>query len=457
VQIRSRLTFQFTVLVTAIVLLSFFFVYFFFSQLIERDFDKRLREKGITTAVLLIKVAQVDSAFIRILDRAKADILFKENIVVLDTADRMIYVNTENFELHIDTLLFSQIRRNQEVRFHQDEFNVVGFMFRDKGEYVVIAGAINREGKQRLNDLRTLLITLFVVMVVFVALAGYVYSGRALRPIQKVMTEVEQISPLDLSKRMQERSQPDEIGKLITIFNRMLGRVEDAFSVQKTFVANVSHELKNPLTKITSQLEVTLLNERDNQEYRETIGSVLEDIKEINQLSNSLLELAQLSRTDSSFSMDRVRLDEILWELRESVEALDPAYEVKFEIRDLPEDESRLYIEGNPHLIKTALRNVIENACKFSSERTAYLLLTCEPRGLVVTVRDKGPGIEEKDLGQVFEPFYRAQTTSKTKGYGIGLSLSQRIIALHKGQIAIESVPGEGTIVRAVFPYAGEF
>lgn len=456
-QIRSRLTFQFTILVTAIVLLSFFFVYFFFSQLIERDFDKRLREKGITTAVLLTKVTQVDSALIRIIDRAKADILFKENIVVLDTADRMIYVNTENFELRIDTLLFSQIRRNQEVRYHQDEFNVMGFMYRDRSEYVVIAGAVNREGKQRLNDLRTLLITLFVVMVVFVALAGYVYSGRALRPIQKVMTEVEQISPLDLSKRMQERSQPDEIGKLITIFNKMLARVEDAFSVQKTFVANVSHELKNPLTKITSQLEVTLLNERDNAEYRETIASVLEDIKEINQLSNSLLELAQLSRTDSSFSMDRVRLDEILWELRDSVEALDPAYQVKIDIRDLPEDESRLYIEGNPHLIKTALRNVIENACKFSGEKTAYLVLTCERQGLVVTVCDKGPGIDEKDLAQVFAPFFRAQATAKTKGYGIGLSLSQRIVALHKGQIEITSVPGEGTIVRAVFPYAGEF
>jgi signal transduction histidine kinase len=457
VQIRSRLTFQFTILVTAIVLLSFFFVYFFFSQLIERDFDKRLHEKGITTAVLLTKVTQVDSALIRIIDRAKADILFKENIVVLDTADRMIYVNTENFELKIDTLLFSQIRNNQEVRYHQDDFNVVGFLYRDKSEYVVIAGAVNREGKQRLNDLRTLLITLFVVMVVFVALAGYVYSGRALRPIQKVMTEVEQISPLDLSKRMQERSQPDEIGKLITIFNKMLARVEDAFSVQKTFVANVSHELKNPLTKITSQLEVTLLNEREKDEYRELIGSVLEDIKEINQLSNSLLELAQLSRTDSSFSMDRVRLDEILWELRDSVEALDPAYQVKIDIRDLPEDESRLYIEGNPHLIKTALRNVIENACKFSSERTAYLLLSCERQGLVVTVRDKGPGIDEKDLAQVFAPFFRAQATAKTKGYGIGLSLSQRIIALHKGQIEIKSFPGEGTIVRAVFPYAGEF
>lgn len=453
-QIRSRLTFQFTILVTAIVLLSFFFVYFFFSQLVEREFDKRLREKGITTAVLLIKVERIDSALIRTIDRAKADILFKENIVVLDSADRMIYVNTESFELKIDTFLFSQIRRNQEVRYHQDDFNVVGFMFRDKGEYVVIAGAINREGRQRLTDLRTLLITLFVVLIVFVALAGWAYSGRALRPIQKVMSEVEEISPLDLSKRMQERSQPDEIGKLITIFNRMLSRVEGAFSVQKTFVANVSHELKNPLTKITSQLEVTLLNERNNEEYRSTINSVLEDIKELNQLSNSLLELAQLSRAESSFSMTQVRIDEVLWELRESIEAVDPTYHVKLDIGNLPEDESRLNITGNPHLLKTALRNVIENACKFSFEKEAMVGLTCEKESVVVSVSDNGPGIGEKDLAQVFEPFYRADATSKTKGYGIGLSLSQRIIALHGGAISIESVPGQGTVVSIVFPYA---
>jgi signal transduction histidine kinase len=457
VQIRSRLTFQFTILVTAIVLLSFFFVYLFFSQLVEREFDKRLREKGITTAVLLLKIAQVDSALVRIIDRAKVDNLFKENIVVLDTADRMIYVNTELFELKIDTLLFSRVRRDQEVRYHQDDFNVVGFIYRDKSEYVVIAGAVNREGKQRLADLQTLLTTLAVVMVVFVALAGWVYSGRALRPIQKVMTEVEQISPVDLSKRMQERSQSDEIGKLITIFNKMLARIEGAFSVQKTFVANVSHELKNPLTKITSQLEVTLLNERDNDEYRETITSVLEDIKEINQLSNSLLELAQLSRSDSSFSMDRLRLDEILWEIRESIEAVDPAYQVKIEITELPEDESRLYVHGNPHLIKTALRNVMENACKFSEDKTAYVMMTCEKEGLVVTIRDTGPGMQEKDLAQAFQPFFRAQATAKTKGYGIGLSLSQRIIALHHGEITIDSVLSEGTVVRIVFPYAEDF
>lgn len=453
-QIRTRLTLQFTILVTAIVLLSFFIIYYLWSQLIERDFEKRLREKGITTAVLILKVNQIDSALLTVIDRAKADNLYHENIVVIDSLDRMLYVNTANFELTVDTALFRRIRKEREVRFHQGEFNVVGFMYRAKGDYIVVAGAVNREGEQRRTDLRTLLITLFVVMVVLVAAVGWAYAGRALRPIQKVMKEVEEISPLDLSKRVPDTGQPDEIGKLVAIFNRMLSRVENAFSLQKTFVANVSHELKNPLTKITSQLEVTLLKERESSEYRATIDSVLEDIRELNLMSNSLLELAQLSRGESSFSMTRVRLDEILWEVRERLEAGETGYQVIIELRDLPEDEERLYVNGNPHLLKTALRNVIENACKFSPEKKAQVVLTCSEERLVVAVIDRGPGIGKEDLQRIFEPFYRADATSRTKGYGIGLSLTQRIITLHKGTIEVDSKEGSGTMVRVTFPIA---
>ncbi len=453
-QIRTRLTFQFTILVTAIVLLSFFTVYYLWSNHTEREFDKRLREKGITLAVLLIKVDEIDSTLLTIIDRAKADNLYRENIAVLDSLDRMLFVNTANFELKVDSSFFARVRREREVHVRQGDFNVVGFMFRDRGNFVVIAGAVNRDGEQRLADLRTLLITMSVVMIVIVALAGYLYSGRALRPIQKVMTAVERISPLDLSERVQDSGQPDEIGKLVAIFNKMLARIEGAFALQKTFVANVSHELKNPLTKVTSQLEVTLLNERENAEYRSTIESVLEDIKELNHMSNSLLELAQLSRDESSFSMVRVRLDEIVWEVRERLESVEPEYHVLVELRDLPEDESKLYVTGNPHLLKTALRNVIENACKFSPEKRAQVVLTCLEERLVVAVIDRGPGISEKDLQRVFEPFFRADATSRARGYGIGLSLSQRIITLHRGAIEINSKAGEGTLVRVTFPIA---
>ncbi|PZR40113.1 MAG: sensor histidine kinase [Azospira oryzae] len=456
-QIRSRLTLQFTLLVGTIVLLSFFLVYYFTKQLIEQDFDNRLRDKAVTSAILLLKVDRLDSALLKVIDRAKRDNLPGENITVYDDLNREIYTNNDTTHFDISSTLINQVRQEGMYYFKQREYDIVGFLYKDLSHnYVIIAGAINLQGKVRLADLRTLLLTLFILMLLLVALTGWFYSGRALRPIQKVMMEADAISPIDLSKRLHESKHPDEIGKLITIFNKMLTRIESAFRHQKTFVANVSHELKNPLTKITSQLEVTLLSERPKEEYRATIESVLEDIKELNQLSVSLLDLARVEREENSFTMTRVRLDEVLWEVRETVESFDADYKVNFEIEDMPEEESRLYINGNLHLLKTALQNVIENACKFSFDKKAVVILSCPSDAVQVSVLDQGPGIARKDIVNVFQPFYRADGASKIKGYGIGLSLSQRIISIHKGSVEVESEPGKGTRVILRFPVAAE-
>jgi signal transduction histidine kinase len=457
VQIKTRLTIQFTLLVSAIVLLSFFLVYYFTEQLIEREFGKRLYEKAITSAVLLIKVNRIDSALLSTIDRAKRDNLYRENIMILDSAERVIYTNRDSLEFAIPPRLFSDVQRQREIRFHQREFTVTGLLFHDRATpYVIIAGAENREGEQRLADLRTLLITLFVVLIIVVALTGRIYAGRALKPMQKVMLEAERISPTNLAQRLQPLPLTDEIGKLVAIFNNMLARIENAFSLQKTFVANVSHELKNPLTKITSQLEVTLLKDRTDHEYRETIRSVLDDIKEINQLSNTLLELARLNRGENMFALEMIRMDEIVWDVRDNIDSLQMGYKVEVDVSRLPEDENDLVVAGNAHLLRTALFNVVENGCKFADNKTARVIIGCTASHVQLEVTDAGPGISADDLPHIFEPFYRADATAKTKGYGIGLSLSQRIVSIHKGTIILESQPGVGSRVHLAFPKAKE-
>ncbi len=163
-----------------------------------------------------------------------------------------------------------------------------------------------------------------------------------------------------------------------------------------------------------------------------------------------MLDLARLTHDSDTFTMAEVRLDEILWDARERVQAIDHAYKVEVAIKDMPEDESRLLVNGNPHLLKTAFQNIIENACKFSEDGRAEVVLSCKTNELLVEVVDRGPGIERKDIENVFQPFFRTDATSKVKGYGVGLSLSQRIISIHKGKIKIESNPGVGTRISVV-------
>lgn len=454
-QIRTRLTLQFTVLVSTIVLLSFLAIYFFTQQFTDQDFSRRLRERAITSAILLIKVDQVDTVLLKIIDRAKRDNLYRESIRVYDETGKEIYMSGDTAKISISQVLFDRVRSEGELELHYKEFTVAGIPFTDRGkEYIIIAFAEDVIGYNRLIDLRRLLTGLFVILMAIVSISGWVYSGRALRPIQRIMNDVENISPQDLSNRLERSPHPDEMGKLINIFNNLLTRIENAFQLQKMFVSNVSHELKNPLTNITSQLEVTLLNERTVKEYQETIESVLEDIKSLNHLSNSLLDLARLTRSSDSFTTSKVRLDEILWETREVVSLIDPSYAISVTILEMPEDESKLYVNGNPYLLKTAFQNVIENACKFSMDGKASVSLTCRSQDFIIEVTDRGPGIEKKDLENVFQPFFRTDATSKIRGYGVGLSLSQRIISIHKGSISIDSTPGEGTRIKIVLKSA---
>lgn len=446
-QIRTRLTLQFTFLVSAIVLIAFISIYYFTAQFSEREFYRRLKDKAVTSAILLIKVEGVDSALLQVIDRAKRDNLYKETIRIYDQENKEKYFSGDTTKfLSVDA--FENVRRDGEVRLQKNEYNVAGVLFRDKGfDYVVVAAAVDINRTARLFELKRLLTFSFLILTAVVFVSGWIYSGRALRPIKRIMAEVNSISPQNLDQRLKESPYEDEMGRLILIFNELLGRIAKAFQLQKMFVSNVSHELKNPLTNITSQLEVTLLKERNKEEYKQIIESVLEDIQGLNQLSNSLLELARLNREQDSFTMNRVRLDEIIWDVRDFISTIDSSYRVEVSIHEMPEDENKLTVLGNPYLLKIAFQNIVENACKFAFDKSAKISLTSLENELMVEVSDHGPGIEKKDINNVFEPFFRTDATSKVKGYGIGLPLSNRIISIHKGIIKINSTPGKGTTV----------
>lgn len=445
-QIRQRLTLQFSVVVFFFLLLSFSAIYFFTYWHNLDEFRERLHDKAVTSAILLLRVDQVDSSLLKVIDRAKHDVLYMENITVYDSTNREIYTNNDTVNFLLEPELLTSIRRRGSLNFRYHDFEVSGLIFRDnRKEFVVLAGAIDVAGENQLANLRVLLIVLLVTSLVIVVAAGWVYAGRALKPINSLIGDVESISEEALHHRLQTPRHNDEIGKLIRIFNSLLARIDRAFDLQRSFVSNVSHELKNPLTKITAQLEVTLMNERSNQEYKKTVESVLEDAKELNLLSTSLLDLAALHEENRTFAMTRVRVDEVLWDTLEKVRSLDSHYITEVPRMDLPEKEDQLCVYGNIYLLRTALVNIVENACKFSQDHTARISFYCTDRQIHISVTDRGPGMDEEDLKNIFQPFFRADRTSRTKGYGVGLSLSQRIIHIYEGEIHVDSRLGVGT------------
>lgn len=450
--IRAKLTIRFFFIVAVILLFSLIAIYYSSSQYREREFYDRLRTHAETTADLLISVDQIDSSLLRIIDKSRRDVLASESITVYNYANKIIYINNDSIRFRVPPHLLDRIRLQNEVHWSEGKYEVLGITYYDRfNRFVVIAGATDVYGLRKLNYLRLILLIVFVVVQCVVAFSGWIYSGRALQPISRMVDEVNAISASNLDKRLETGRGKDEIARLAETFNSMLERLQEAFGLQKSFVANASHELKNPLTMITSQLEVALLRSRSPEEYQQTITSVLEDIRDLNSVAKRLLELTGLSSAEINVTFVKLRVDELLWQCKEETERRFKNYRVVF-TPELPEDPRLLEFYGNESLIRTAFVNLMDNGCKFSPDHTSFVHLLVTGDSICISFSDNGIGITPEDMQHIFQPFFRGSNTATYPGHGIGLSIVDRIVRLHKMDFTVLSDPGKETKFTVVLP-----
>jgi signal transduction histidine kinase len=266
------------------------------------------------------------------------------------------------------------------------------------------------------------------------------------------MSEVGEISVFNLNARISEGNGKDELAQLARKFNKMLERIESAFKTQKEFISNASHELRTPLTVITGHLEVILIKARKNEEYRKTIISVLGNIKNLNHISNRLLQLAQASSEYSEVEFNTIRIDEILWQARADLIKANADFNVNIRFSELIDDELKLQVSGNEQLLITAMVNLIDNGCKYSPDHTCDINVNNESTQVIISFADNGIGIPAEDIEMIFQPFYRGKNVSGQKGHGIGLSLVEKIILLHKGKINVSSELNKGSTFAVYLP-----
>lgn len=451
--IRNRLALRFTGLVSSIMLLAFVSIYAFCSFFISSDFYRRLDSKANTTGDMLIK-HRLNASLIQQLSRIRRDQLPNQKISVFNSQDSLILTTNERITLPVPKTAFASIRQHKRKDFQQQQYYVSGTRFMTaSGQFVVVASAENTYGDGFLRRLIWALTGLFCLIAGITAFSGWFFAGDALEPMQQIDQIVNAIFPHNRDERLVVKKEEDEISRLSATINRLLDRVGDSFKMQRMFVANVSHELRNPLTQISSQLEVSLLNQRQPEAYRQTIRSVLDDVTELATLTRELLQLSQVNQEDAgNLLTDVVRLDELVWDIRQEVTAINPRYRVIVELGTLPDDPDRLTLHGNKTLLGTALKNLTENACKFSDDGHALIDVDFGDEQVTIRIQNNGQSIPAADQPYIFEPFYRSRQTAEVRGYGVGLSLVERIVRLHEGQISVFSQEGQTTVFRVELP-----
>jgi len=464
VKIKYKIALSYSI--SAFVLLNTFAIlaYYFSAQSRKAEYLERLEYRARSIANVIIEDDRVKVDLLRKLDKTTFQDLYKETILVYDPAYDLLYSNIKDTAIRTSRHLLDYIKKYGEYSHERDNGELVGVYYTEgKVSVIVLVTSFDKYGFQNLQNLRQILIIEIIVAVILLVVVGYFFAKRMVQPIDNLVGQVQTINANNLQGMTVDAKGRDEIAQLGANFNTMLKRLSNAFDLQKSFVSNASHELRTPLASIISQLQVALSKERSKEVYQDTLTSVLEDAQHLSDLSNGLLQLAQSGLDEQQFVFTEVRIDELLLEMGNLIKlkhapagpGAEPHKSPRVDIRFLkvPELDTELICEGNESLLKVLFLNLLDNALKFSSDNTTYVTIDFTPANIQVQVRDNGMGIAPEDLEKIFEPFYRGANSHQVRGHGLGLSICKRIVLLHKGQISVASVEGQGTTFTVVLPH----
>lgn len=450
--IRNRLTSLFTTIVLGLLLVFCVVIFLVAERHRQNEFKQRLRAEALTSAELLFGGNTGGRQLYKLLDKNHMTVLPDEEIIIYNHRNQLIYESGTDY-LTIPENQLNRVRLEGEVYLKTGTREIVGVRYIDKvNRLVVLASAVDRYGFSKQRNLALLLAIGWALSGLIVLVAGRIYAGRTLQPIRRIIDRIDTITASRLEQRLTESPDNDELTQLAQQFNRMLDRLEDAFRLQRTFVSNASHELRTPLTVITGQLEVALLAEDDLHQLRDTVRSVLDDVRDMNQLTNGLLNLANVSVDESAVTMNMVRLDEIVWQVWADLLRLRPDYEVTIAFGETSEQPPNLTVMGSEPLLRTALFNLMENGGKFSPDHRVSVEFLVEPTALTLSFHNRGTPIEADELPEIFKPFRRGTNGRSVAGHGIGLSLTERIVKLHRGRLTVVSAPDHGTTFSLWLP-----
>jgi two-component system sensor histidine kinase ArlS len=455
--VRLRITLLFLVLVMFILGMVCGGIYYFSYTARVNTMERRLTNRAITTAKLLNQSEIFDQSLVQRIHSLTTIALKDKTVQAYDFRNNKIYSYSDvpGDTLQVNKNILDDARINGTHFFEIGDKEAVAYHDpQDNAEIVVVSAAEDEDGKQNLHTLRNILLFSFLVGISIVLVTGYIFSSRLLQPIKKITSDVEEISAQNLARRLKTGGARDEWFQLANTLNQLLNRLQESFELQRRFISNASHELSTPLTSISSQLEVSFQREREAKEYKEVMQSIYQDVRHMSKLTKTLLEFAKASGNTGGLEINLIRIDEIILRLPSEMAKINPQYSVSLQFEKLPENDESLLVFGNEELLLTAIKNIVLNACKYSDNHQAVVLLEIQEKRIMIAVSDQGKGIPENELKTIFQPFYRVGENKTNEGFGLGLSLTERIIKLHKGSIEVSSQINVGTRFIILLPPA---
>ncbi len=449
-QIRKKITVTYIALSCFSTLLLSVVIFFLFKQNNEYYFLKRLQDRAKIASSIYYQNDAVKSKYFQEFKKEGLEELIEEKDFVLKVNGSNTF--EYNTDLNLPSEFYSQVMKTGQSWIEEDYRYYYGQIFTESGQkYMVIVTAKDRRGNTSTIYILQILIFGGLGFVILAYFFGKFLARRVIGPMARITKEVKRISASNLHNRLPDTEGQDEISDLTKTFNDMLDRLETSFEIQANFINNASHELKTPITTIIAETEIMLLKERATEEYVSSLENINKQASKLGNLTEGLLKLTQTGYDGRKQVHDIARIDEILLDVKCSIDKIYPNNRVNIKLNEAPDNESLLTIPCNRPLLELALNNIISNGVKYSDNDEVFATLTADKSKIKITITDIGIGIPPEDIPYLYEPFFRGKIASKYNGYGLGLPLAMKIIRMHNGELQIQSETGKGTVVNIIF------
>lgn len=312
--------------------------------------------------------------------------------------------------------------------------------------YLLLAKSFE-DARELLDNLRNVLLLIYPLILVSLYLSMRYLAGKSIEPLEKISLKTNQITQQNLNERVPETGTNDEIGQLTRAINSLLGRLEQAMQREKQFTSDASHELRTPLAVLRGTLEVLIRKSRSAEEYEAKVKTALVSIDRMSAMIDQLLALARVEN-GKNLVKEELELITFLEELADTVSA-EQSQQIKFQsLVSLP-----IYVRTNEKSLEMILKNLLENAVKYSQHGGEVFLRVGKEKDAFIEVVDTGTGIASEYLEQIFDPFFRIQEAldQGIPGTGLGLAIVKKMAQESSIRLSVSSEKGKGSTFRLDF------
>lgn len=372
----------------------------------------------------------------QLIDKSATSTIADREILIFDSTGKILYNYSSSLKVTYPISAIRQLQEGKdELQFVDGRYEVAALKFNHKGQtYYGLTKGYDQNGKQKLAYLKVVMLSSFIILTLLTILLSLYLSGLITKPITRLTKDIDSITPDNLSVRLPNRHINDEIGFLTDKFNELLDRLEATFKFQYHFISHLSHELKTPLAIMVSNAERSLVD-GDKEVLTTSLQFQKNALMELSGIINAMMDISKSESQLSHVFSDHIRIDELLFECMDEVNLIKNGAVFDFKVDESIAHTENLTVIGNLRMLKLALVNLLKNATNFSEQMKPVVELRSEPTAIHLKILNDGALISDKDREHLFTHMYRGENSTKIKGFGLGLVLAKRIIALHHGQI----------------------